>query len=726
LLYNWTSFNCPLFPDLNEDGSLEYFYNNHMGLNKTSGDKPVPTYVYGKIEQINRRPKVQPIDINFELVDNRRRRPDRRRRLQTGRHNDDYRKHVHSDSNIWLARQGASESGNRYTYDSHGGFILDLDNDGYLDLYLNNGGGSGLGVGSKFASVLFWGSRNVGDAKWTLAGGVTTAFDAGLENHGGDGRGRFAYVVDLNGDGLLDVVEMNEQREDGLVRPSRVMYNQGNRLFYPDNNFNEYVQVAIYASNSGVKGGLADSLIIQRTECESSGEFPIEQKFCEEHKGLSWAVYRYGNGRMNLVSEKYPTSESYAENIQTEDINGDGILDFIVSAGPDGTTDLTQPGSIKLYYSSEGNSDFFPGQASEVHLPPKDHVLGSAIMRDFDLDGNMDILAIYKYLKQGASRKYVVAMYSKMPGVTKPPFYKMSTSTQDIPSLSTGLKTSDMNMKDISSIDYNNDGFMDVTFVSSKYPYLYQLTNIFPTRCTAPNYLTIVPQADGTIVNKYGIGSLIRLEVFNRNTDKFEEFFKSVSSYSHATSSRGGASDYRIVFGLGSNYMPTRLIIKWPDGTETSINRGLESNLNNIKTPLIVKYNQTNFERPFGCGCNIAEAKPFEVSSSRQYMNNNGLQWTSLSGDHQWLVIDLGLSYEVVGVIIVWGNTYATDYVIQIYDEGISSWRNVFQTSEGAGGREKIWMLNDRGRYITLGSSKTRNMQGISLFSFEVYSCDTC
>jgi len=105
------SFCTPLFPDLDGDNEVEYFFNNHVG--GISTEKPIcsaggnysrcGTFVFGRVNSSDR---VQPMDVDLFLTD----------------------------------------KGPYGNYDNHGGAVIDLDGDGYRDLYMNAGGAKVSGL----------------------------------------------------------------------------------------------------------------------------------------------------------------------------------------------------------------------------------------------------------------------------------------------------------------------------------------------------------------------------------------------------------------------------------------------------------------------------------------------------------------------------------------------------------------------------------------------------
>jgi len=542
------SFNTPLFPDLDGDNNVEYFFNNHHGLNPER--KPIcsaggtydncTTYVFGRV---NESDIVQPVDVDIFLTDQNNR--------------DKYKKYK--------------------KYDSHGGAILDIDGDGHLDLYMNNGGGDGVGTGMNFSSVLYWGSESVDDTKWTITGGHESALAAGLENHGGDGRGRTVYFADFNTDGLLDVLLINDLRKDGLLTPSQIFYNKGNRTFQPDPFFREYVKIAIFSNNVGVVHKPAKDLIIQRSECHGKDEAHVT--FCKTRAFKSWAVYRYSEDDqgMKFVKDLFPDTRQNI-NIQAEDLNGDGMMDLFLAS---------RAGNMRIFYSDIGEDIISSKGASEEIPPPNNCVLGMAVVDDFDLDGSLDILAVYENKKKG---NYVLAMYSRDQNASMPPYWVRIDQAYNFPP-SNALPFGKGKLNDIASIDYNNDGLMDVVFSSQTFPHLYHLTNIFTsTNCQQPNYIAIVLQGSSN-VNLYAIGSSLKLKCYDEKMKKFQEFYKIVNTYSHGTTKDGGATDHRIVFGLGYGSKPISLSIVWPDGRKTyATRRKLRKSIYNMTNPLVVKH----------------------------------------------------------------------------------------------------------------------------------------
>jgi len=571
------AFSSPLFPDLDGDGSLEYFCNNHYGL-FNYGLPSEGSYVYGTFKTENGLPVVISVDVDFTLTDNmpplRRLEPNME---ETHGFDDDHIENHMTQTMMWYP----------HYYDSHGGFIADLDEDGYMDLYMNNGAGSGIKSGPQYASDLYWGSPNRNGARWTLSGGAEAAIEAGLENHGGDGSGRSAYAADFDGDGLLDVLTENQIREDGRVAPGQVLYNNGDRTFTPDPSFGEYINVAIYANNGGaVPGSAADSLIIQRGSCPESAQ----KQFCRTHKDSSWVVYKYTpkpknkrrakRGKMSVV---YDSVESIggktAKNIQTEDLNGDGIMDFMVVAE-----------TIELYYSSPTYSEILSERGPSEEIPnPDGRYLYHAVMRDFDLDGHMDIFAIYSAPPKDffTKREYVSTVFSAIPGATQPPLFRKTHCFRKF--LSSEL-ASEGYVKDIASVDYNSDGFFDVVVVATEG--LFFLTNTFLELGYAPNFLAVVLVGHpNKKVNRYAVGSSLLLKIADRVTGEKRELTRSVTSYSHGTTTHGGAEDHRTVFGLGSD-IPVGLTVTWPNGGRTTIDKEFLNKINSMTAPLTIQYRE--------------------------------------------------------------------------------------------------------------------------------------
>jgi len=543
----YPNFSSPLFPSFSGYKNVGYFHNNHFGLDgdylcsKLNNTAPCTTWVYGFISKKNKT--VQPMKVHFTLSD--------------------------------------EELKPKPDYDCHGGGIIDIDGDGHLDLYINNGAGRGIIRGIIRASVLFWGSETKNDDVWSISGGANVARDSSLENHDGDGRGRSAYFADFNFDGLIDVLIVNIERLDSIIAPSQVFYNKGNRTFVPDNVFSEYIQAVIYANSGRKKHRNADSIIIQRSVCEQTS-------FCTHHVTNSWAIYMYDE-KTNQMRKTYDTITKIpgigaVQNIQMADLNNDGIMDLFLS---------TQV-KIHLFYSTKTTSAIFAmvkkRKPSEDILPPDGNKMSMAILDDFNLDGNMDIAAIFFNEVQ---KRFMTVFYSRPMFKKISPFLKQ-VKKKDFPSVDitklNKLGEDYVKSHDIASVDYNSDGFKDIVLTTKGH--IYFLTNMpESSKHGQNNFLAVVLVGNGK-VNKYGIGSSLKLVVRGKeNRNQVYSFYKSVNSFSHGTTSKGGASDHRIFFGLGKLYQPVELSITWPNGKKYFVRKWrIIKNMNNAANPLKISY----------------------------------------------------------------------------------------------------------------------------------------
>jgi uncharacterized protein (TIGR02145 family) len=105
---------------------------------------------------------------------------------------------------------------------------------------------------------------------------------------------------------------------------------------------------------------------------------------------------------------------------------------------------------------------------------------------------------------------------------------------------------------------------------------------------------------------------------------------------------------------------------------------------------------------------------------------NAATRWGSQFSNPQWIMVDLGATYSISGVKLVWEAASAKDYKIQISPTGTGSWSDIITKTNmpyvAPSRTDNLTGLSGSGRYIRMyGDTRTTNY-GFSLFSFEVYS----
>jgi len=105
---------------------------------------------------------------------------------------------------------------------------------------------------------------------------------------------------------------------------------------------------------------------------------------------------------------------------------------------------------------------------------------------------------------------------------------------------------------------------------------------------------------------------------------------------------------------------------------------------------------------------------------------NDSTYWQSRNAEQQWLAVDLGNSKTIDQVRIKWsadrfGDSYAAGYKLQTSQDG-QAWSDVYQTTSGRGGVEKVAFTPTAARWVRLYCNKRSAANSYKVLSFEVFS----
>jgi hypothetical protein len=102
--------------------------------------------------------------------------------------------------------------------------------------------------------------------------------------------------------------------------------------------------------------------------------------------------------------------------------------------------------------------------------------------------------------------------------------------------------------------------------------------------------------------------------------------------------------------------------------------------------------------------------------------NNTTTRWASAASDAQSIYIDLGTTFNIDAVNLIWGTVYGKSYKIQVSNNA-TTWTDVFSTTTGNGGTNNITAATGAsGRYVRmLGSLRAGGTTGYSIYEFQIY-----
>ena len=124
---------------------------------------------------------------------------------------------------------------------------------------------------------------------------------------------------------------------------------------------------------------------------------------------------------------------------------------------------------------------------------------------------------------------------------------------------------------------------------------------------------------------------------------------------------------------------------------------------------------------------NLAVGRPvvcssFEFPCAEAVDGNAGTRWASAQGvDPQWIYVDLGATYNITRVTLIWEAAYGKSYQIQVSSD-TTNWTNIYTTTTSDGGTDDLIGLSGSGRYVRMnGTARALAAYGYSLWEFQVY-----
>ena len=373
--------------------------------------------------------------------------------------------------------------------------MIDLDNDGDNDFYLSNLSGGKEG-GAATDSKLY---RNDGDGKFTDVSAESGACPPGF-------RGRGAVAVDVDGDGLLDLV-LGESEFYGSPRRSRILKNLGGLKFKDISD-----AAGLPADIPGMGVAAADLTGNGYPDLFFTGRETGNRLFVNDGQGN----FREAEGLKELFAWKYSSGDDMPAGVAFADVNRDGKLDLVV--GQHFKRPWLEAVPVRLFLNQgvkNGEPQFIEvtESAGLVPLPMKaPHVE----LQDFDNDGLVDIYVSMVKFANGRPHPVIFRNLGVSGGMPK--FKAEALGVNDFPNASDLAETNTgkffdkmiadgkvIYMAPGPSADFNRDGKLDL-FLGNWWPESRSL--LLKNETPGGHWLDVQVQgAQG--VNRAGIGSRV-------------------------------------------------------------------------------------------------------------------------------------------------------------------------------------------------------------------------
>lgn len=413
-----------------------------------------------------------------------------------------------------------------------GAAAADYDNDGYTDLYI-----------SGFPSAALF--HNNGNGTFT---DVTTR--TGVANHGEWGAS--AAWFDFNNDGLLDLFVANyaefsfedKRRCDFEGRPvycAQTAYRARPSRLYVNNGSGGFEDASLRTGIAALPGRALGAVAL---DYDGDGR---QDLFVARDASPNLLLRNRGNGTFEntaLEAEVAYNPEGIARagmGVDAGDVDGNGTPDFAVS---------NFDNEYHALYLNPGRLPFEEATvASRLAEHTRNYVGWGLRLFDYDNDGDLDLFIVNGHLHEMIARSNRAVAYREPPLLLNNDGRARFSRVDAGPVFASGAYLG----RGMATADFDNDGAVDVAFVSLNDP------PVLLRNEAAAGRRWLGVRLRGAVSNRDAIGAKLTL-ASGSNTRTLTRWITGGASFL-------ASHDRRIVFGLGpGGNTNAALTIQWPSG----------------------------------------------------------------------------------------------------------------------------------------------------------------
>jgi hypothetical protein len=474
---------------------------------------------------------------------------------------------------------------------SWGVTIADVNNDGYLDIYVSRNGES-MNPSDR-TNKLFINNKDLTFSE--------SAEEFGLADTGFSSQ---AVFFDMDNDGDLDMYQVNQLPDERLFRRysniPKERYNLYKDRLY-ENIDGKYKDVS---KESGLVDRYTYGLSVSASDLNNDGY--IDLYISNDYDAPDFLYYNNGNGTFkNVINQKIKHVSRFSMGTDTGDINNDGNIDLITldmaaedhyrsktnmkSMNPQEFKQMIDKGDHYQYMFNTLQINNGLGEFSDIAniagVGKTDWSWGGLLV-DLDNDGFKDIVISNGVKKDVRNNDFLTGLYEKLKTKSQD-FYEMTKLAPSNPLPNYIYKnkngfefenvTEQWNFDTptfshgISYADLDNDGDLDVVINNME-----TSASIYKNKANG-NFIKI--KFKGSDNNKFGYGAKVKIYYDN---DKIQ--------IAENTVTRGYFSSVepKVFFGLGKIKTIDKVEITWPDGKQNTL-----KNLN-VNQEITIKYSSAN------------------------------------------------------------------------------------------------------------------------------------